>query len=103
MAFTTTRDQRAQRWRIVRNLIAATTAIASLQLLCAAGPMAQVKAPSKNHLKAPAHAPAASSEEIQPFAVGTDGSVAEQLISLKIDPTDAQAAADAVSKALGKL
>jgi murein DD-endopeptidase MepM/ murein hydrolase activator NlpD len=67
--------------------------------------MAQVKAPSKNHLKAPAHAPApaVSSEEVQPFAIGADGSVADQLTSLKIDPADAQAAADAVSKALGKL
>lgn len=103
MAFSTTRDQRAQRWRTVRNLIAATIALTSLQLLCAAEPMAQVKAPSKNHLKARAPAKAAPSEDIQPFSIGTDGSVVEQLNSLKVDPADAQAAADAVAKALGQL
>jgi murein DD-endopeptidase MepM/ murein hydrolase activator NlpD len=68
--------------------------------------MAQVKAPSKNYLKAaPAKAAAAPSEDpnVQPFAIGTDGSVAQQLTSLHIDPADAQAAADAVAKAVGQL
>ena len=66
--------------------------------------MAQVKAPSKNHLKsAPAKAGPSEDPNIQPFAVGTDGSVAQQLIGLQIDPADAQAAADAVGKALGQL
>ncbi len=100
MAFKT-RDQRAQRWRIVRNLIAATVALTAFQLLNAAGSMAQVKAPSKHSLKAPARP--ASNEDVQPFAIGTDGSVAAQLASLQIDPADAQAAADAVSKAMGQL
>jgi murein DD-endopeptidase MepM/ murein hydrolase activator NlpD len=63
--------------------------------------MAQVKAPNKNHLKAPAKA--APPEDIQPFAIGTDGSVVEQLTNLKVDPADAQAAADAVAKAMGEL
>ncbi len=81
MAFKT-RDQRAQRWRIVRTLATATIAITTFQLLCAAGSMAQVKAPSKNHLKA---APSKSAS------------------SSPIDPADAQAAADAVGKALGQL
>lgn len=103
MAFKTTRVQRAKRWRFVRALVAATVAITTFQLLCAAGSMAQVKAPSKNHLKAPTKAASTPSEDIQPFAIGTDGSVAQQLINLKIDSTDAQAAADAVAKALGKL
>src|SRR5437899_6773394 len=110
MAFKTTRDQRAQRWRIVRNIVAATATITTLQFLCADGPMAQVKAPAKNHLKAPAKdsssnaaSSAVSSEDVQAFSVGADGSVANQLINLKIDPADAQAAADAASKALGKL
>jgi len=101
MAFTTTRDSRAQRWRVVRNLISATAAITTFQLLCAAEPMAQVKAPSKNQLN-PA-AKAAPAEDVQPFSIGTDGSVATQLMTLKIDPADAQAAADAVAKALGQL
>ena len=107
MAFTTTRDQRAQRWRIVRTLATATIAVSTFQLLCAAGSMAQVKAPSKNHLKAAPSksAPASPSEDpnVQPFAIGTDGSVAQQLTNLQIDPADAQAAADAVGKALGQL
>jgi murein DD-endopeptidase MepM/ murein hydrolase activator NlpD len=65
--------------------------------------MAQVKAPNKNHLKAPAKPSSSSSDDIQPFAIGTDGSVVEQLTNLKVDPADAQAAADAVAKALGQL
>ena len=100
MAFKT-RDQRAQRWRIVRNLIAATVAVTAFQLFSATGSMAQIKAPSKNHLKAPAKP--TSNEDVQPFAIGTDGSVAQQLTNLQIDPADAQAAADAVSKAMGQL
>jgi len=106
MAFKT-RDQRAQRWRIVRTLATATIAITTFQLLCAAGSMAQVKAPSKNHLRAAPSksAPSSPSEDpnVQPFAIGTDGSVAQQLTNLQIDPVDAQAAADAVGKALGQL
>ena len=104
MAPMTTRDQRAQRWRIVPTLVAATVTITTFRFLCAAGSMAQVKAPSKNHLKsAPAKAGPSEDPNIQPFAVGTDGSVAQQLIGLQIDPADAQAAADAVGKALGQL
>jgi murein DD-endopeptidase MepM/ murein hydrolase activator NlpD len=102
MAFITTRDPRATRWRIVPSLFAAAVAVSALQFLCAAGSFAQVKAPNKNHLKAPTKA-AAPSEDIQPFSIGTDGSVAEQLLALKIDPADAQAAADAVTKALEQL
>ena len=97
MAFKTTRDQRAQRWRIVPSLIAATFAFSACQFVSASGSMAQVKAPNKNHLKAPAKSTStAPSEDVQPFAIGTDGSVADQLVALKIDPADAQAAADAV-------
>jgi Peptidase family M23 len=100
----TTRDQRAQRWRIVPTLVAATVAITIFQFLCAAGSIAQVKAPSKNHLKAaPAKAGPSEDPNIQPFAIGSDGSVAQQLINLQIDPADAQAAADAVAKAVGQL
>jgi murein DD-endopeptidase MepM/ murein hydrolase activator NlpD len=102
MAFKTTRDQRAQRWRIVPSLIVATFAFTACQFLCASGSMAQIKAPNKNHLKAPTKS-TAPSEDVQPFAIGTDGSVANQLTALKIDPSDAQAAADAVSKALEQL
>ena len=102
MAFITTRDPRATRWRIVPSLFAAAFAVSALQFLCAAGSFAQVKAPNKNHLKAPAK-PAASSEDIQPFSIGTDGSVVQQLANLKVDPVDAQAAAEAVGKALDQL
>jgi murein DD-endopeptidase MepM/ murein hydrolase activator NlpD len=70
--------------------------------------MAQVKAPSKSQLKASARhaaapaAPAAPAEDVQPFSIGADGSVFQQLAGLQIDPADAQAAADAVGKAMGK-
>lgn len=104
MAFKTTRDQRAQRWRIVPSLIVATFAFSACQFVCASGSMAQIKAPNKNHLKAPTKSTStAPSEDVQPFAIGTDGSVADQLTALRIDPSDAQAAADAVSKALEQL
>ncbi len=101
MASTTTRDERAQRWRTVRTLVTATLAVSTFQLFCAAGAMAQVKAPSKNQLKAPAKP--ASNEDIQPFSIGSDGFVVDQLVGLKVDPADARAASDAVSKALSQL
>ena len=104
MAFKTTRDQRAQRWRFVPTLIVATFAFSACQIVSASGSMAQIKAPNKNHLKAPTKSTStAPSEDVQPFAIGTDGSVADQLTALKIDPSDAQAAADAVTKALEQL
>jgi len=101
MASITTRDERGQRWRTVRTLAAATLAVSTLQLFCAAGSMAQVKAPSKTQLRAPAKA--APTKDIQPFAIGSDGFVVEQLVSLKVDPADARAASEAVSKALAQL
>lgn len=65
--------------------------------------MAQVKAPSKAQLKAGPKAPTAPAEDVHPFAVGKDGSVVDQLIGLQVDPVDANAAAEAVSKAVGQL
>ena len=103
MAFTTTRDQRAQRWRIVGNLIIATAAITTYQLLGATGPMAQVKAPAKNHFKAPAQKSAVPAEDVQPFAIAAGGSVSQQLLILQVDPGDAQAASDAAAKAMGQI
>jgi len=102
MAFKTTRDQRAQRWRFVPSLIVATFAFSACQFVCASGSMAQVKAPNKNQFKAPTKA-ATPSEDVQPFAISANGSVTEQLMALNIDPTDAQAANDAVAKALEQL
>src|SRR5258708_15367609 len=99
MAFTTTRDRRARHLRILPSLFAAAFAFSALQFISAAGSIAQVKAPNKNHLKAPAK-PSTPNEDVQPFSIGTDGSVAEQLTNLKIDPSDAPAAAEAVGKAL---
>ena len=103
MAFKTTRDQRAQRWRIVPSLIVATFAFSACQFVCASGSMAQIKAPNKNQLKAPTKAADSPSEDVQPFAISANGSVTEQLTALNIDPTDAQAANDAVTKALEQL
>ncbi len=99
MAIMTTRDQRARRWKIVPSLCAAALAFGALQVAWATGSMAQVKAPNKDHLKGPAKA----NEDVRPFYIGTDGSVAEQLTNLKIEPADAKAAAEAVSKALEQL
>ncbi|MFO1079584.1 MAG: M23 family metallopeptidase [Reyranellaceae bacterium] len=105
MAFKTRRDRHAARCRIVRNLIAATATLTAFQIVSTAGPMAQVKAPSKSQLKSRAQSPAAPvpTEDVQPFAIGADGSVSQQLLGLNVDPTDAQAAADAVAKAMGKI
>ena len=98
-----TRLQRAYSWRTIRSLTAATFAVSSI--FCAAGAMAQVKAPSKNQLKKPVakSAPApVPSEDVQSFSIAADSSVAQQLILLQVDPNDAQAAADAVGKALSQ-
>ena len=99
MAFKTTRVRRAQRWRFVPSLFAVAISVAAFPAL------AQVKAPSKNHLKAPtrAAAPAQPAEDIQPFSIGSDGNVTSQLIALNIDPSEAQAASQAVGKALEQL
>ena len=50
-----TRLQRAYRWRTIRSLTAATLAVSSL--FCAAGAMAQVKAPPKTTRAKPAAKP----------------------------------------------
>ncbi len=101
MASKTPRDERTQRWRGIPILMAVTFAASTLQLVWASASMAQVKAPSKNQLRAPEKT--ASTDNVQPFSISSDGLVVEQLISLRIDPADAAAASDAVSKALGKL
>jgi murein DD-endopeptidase MepM/ murein hydrolase activator NlpD len=105
MAFTTTRDQRARRWQSIPSLLAATVAFSACQIVCTSGSMAQVKAPSKNQFKAPSKsaAPSTPSEDVQPFAISANGQVTEQLTALNIDPADAQAANDAVIKALEQL
>src|SRR5262249_55839908 len=103
MAVKTTRDQRAQRWRIVGNLIIATAAITSYQLLSAPAPLAKVKAPAKNHFRAPAQKSSAPAEDVQPFAIAAGGSVSQQLLTLQVDPGDAQAASDAAAKAMGQI
>jgi murein DD-endopeptidase MepM/ murein hydrolase activator NlpD len=99
-----TRPKRAHCWRTVRTLVAATFAISSI--FGAAGAMAQVKAPPKNQLKKSAPRAAAPSsvpsEDVQAFSIAADSNVVQQLIVLRVDPTDAQAAADAVSKALSQ-
>ncbi len=95
-----TRPKRAHCWRTVRTLVAATFAISSI--FGAACAMAQVKAPPKNQLKKSAPRAAAPSstpsEDVQAFSIAADSNVVQQLIILRVDPTDAQAAADAVSK-----
>jgi len=104
MTSTMTRFQRAHSWRTVRSLLAATFVISSV--FCAVDAMAQVKAPSKSQFKKPvsksARAPAVPTEDVQAFSIAPDSSVAEQLISFRVDPNDAQAAADAVGKALSQ-
>ena len=103
MAWTRTREQRAKHWRTVRTLVVASAAVTTFQIASIDWAFAQTKAPSKaqinKSLKAPAAAPA---EDAQAFAIATDGSVAEQLVALKIDPRDAEAAAQAVTDALAK-
>jgi murein DD-endopeptidase MepM/ murein hydrolase activator NlpD len=103
MATITTRAARTDRWRTVRALTAATLAVSTLQILTTATPFAQTKATSKNQItaaRASHAAPAAAGPDVQAFAIPTDGSVADQLTLLKVDPADAQAAAQAVSQAM---
>ena len=65
MAFTTTRDRRADRWRTMRALLAATVTVTTLSIFCAAGSIAQVKAPAKSQFKAPSKAAAKSPTDTQ--------------------------------------
>jgi murein DD-endopeptidase MepM/ murein hydrolase activator NlpD len=57
MAFTTTREKRADRWRTMRALMAATVAVTTLHLFCAVDAIAQVKAPARSQFKAPQKSP----------------------------------------------
>jgi len=105
MAFTMTRLKRAHRWRTVRSLLVATLAFSTANAVLAAGAMAQVKAPQKKQLKpatASRFAAPAPSEDVQSFSVAAEGSVAQQLLTLQVDPADAEAAATAVNQALSK-
>jgi murein DD-endopeptidase MepM/ murein hydrolase activator NlpD len=65
MAFTTTRDRRADRWRTMRALLAAAVTVTTLSIFCAAGSIAQVKAPAKSQFKAPSKAAAKSPTDTQ--------------------------------------
>ena len=58
MACTTTREQRAGRWRIVNVLATAGVAIAALQFVVVPGVLAQVKAPTKQQLRGFSNKPA---------------------------------------------
>ena len=51
MAFTTTRDKRADRWRTMRALCAATVTVTTLSILFAGASIAQVKAPAKSQFR----------------------------------------------------
>ena len=102
MAWTRTREQRAKDWRTVCTLVVAATAVSSFQFVSVDAALAQTKAPTKTQINNAKKAPAAPAEDVQAFAIATDGSVAEQLMALKIDPKDAAAAAAAVADALAK-
>jgi murein DD-endopeptidase MepM/ murein hydrolase activator NlpD len=65
MALPTTRDRRADRWRTMRALLAATVTVTTLGIFCAAGSIAQVKAPAKSQFKAPSKAAAKSPTDTQ--------------------------------------
>src|SRR6266404_1835451 len=99
MATITTRNARTDRWNTVRALTAATLAVTTLQIFTTSTPFAQTKAPSKQQIST-ARAAAASGPDVQAFAIPSDGSVADPLTLLKIDPADAQSADQAVAQAL---
>jgi murein DD-endopeptidase MepM/ murein hydrolase activator NlpD len=65
MALPTTRDRRADSWRTMRALLAATVTVTTLGIFCAAGSIAQVKAPAKSQFKAPSKAAAKSPTDTQ--------------------------------------
>lgn len=98
MATITTRDARTDRGRTVRALTAATLTVATLQIFTTTAPSAQTKAPSKHQINTARTA--APGPDVQAFAIPADGSVADQLTLLKVDPADAQAAAQAVTQAM---
>jgi murein DD-endopeptidase MepM/ murein hydrolase activator NlpD len=65
MAFTTTRDKRADRWRTMRGLLVATVTVTTLSIFLTAGSIAQVKAPAKSQFKAQSKAQAATPTDTQ--------------------------------------
>jgi len=60
MAFTTTRDKRADRWRTMRGLLVASVTVTTLSIFLTAGSMAQVKAPAKSQFRAQSKAQAST-------------------------------------------
>jgi len=101
MATITTRNARTDRWRKVRALTAAILAVSTFQILTTTTPFAQTRATSKHQISAArSTAQPVSGPDVQAFAIPAGGSVADQLAPLKIDPADAQAAAEAVTKAM---
>jgi murein DD-endopeptidase MepM/ murein hydrolase activator NlpD len=105
MAGTRTRAQRAKSWQAIRTLALAAVAVSTFQLMLGDAALAQTKAPSKaqiNKSRTAPTAPAASAADVQSFAIVPDGSVAEQLVALRIDPTDAAKAAEAVTQAISQ-
>ncbi len=65
MAFTTTRDKRADRWRTMRGLLVATVTVTTLSIVFTANSMAQVKAPAKSQFKSQTKAPPANPTDNQ--------------------------------------
>ena len=65
MAFTTTRDRRADRWRTIACLVGRHRRGHHLSIFCAAGSIAQVKTPAKSQFKAPPRRPPRSPTDTQ--------------------------------------
>jgi murein DD-endopeptidase MepM/ murein hydrolase activator NlpD len=103
MAWTRTREQRAKYWRTFRIVALATLATSAVQAVVAVEAQAQTKAPTKAQVQKAKTAPQQpNGPEVQSFAIVPDGSVAEQLAAMKIDPADAEKAAEAVNQAISK-
>ncbi len=65
MALTTTRTERADRWRAIRGLLVAAVTVTTLSIFITAGSMAQVKAPAKSQFRAKAAKSLASPTDTQ--------------------------------------
>ena len=65
MAFTTTREMRADRWRTMRGLLVATVTVTTLSVFSTTSSIAQVKAPAKSQFRTQPKAAAPSPTDSQ--------------------------------------
>ncbi|MCW5736295.1 MAG: M23 family metallopeptidase [Enhydrobacter sp.] len=96
MAITTTREQRGDRPQVMRAFLAVTVAVSTLGLFASASAVAQIKAPSKQHLK---HGPRAAAAKPSPTDNQADQLNEKWLNEFNKEKVEAPSAAPAAAAA----